>query len=87
MPKKNKSFAYNGHNFTPCGKIPEDLTGISDHLKSDPDLGFSTYENHKQEYSYEGFYAASNNSTKDLFRCEENGKTYIPCDNELFEYI
>lgn len=50
-------------------------------------LGFSTYpERQKFRYDYEAFYKASTDKDCDLFRCEENGKIYVPGKNELFLY-
>ncbi|GHU35770.1 hypothetical protein FACS1894105_05020 [Clostridia bacterium] len=43
-------------------------------------------EQGKTEYSHEKFYAASGDSQADIFKCVENGKLYIPCENELFRY-
>ena len=40
----------------------------------------------KHEYSWKGFYEASNDNQMDLFRCVENGKLYVPCEHELFEF-
>jgi len=38
-----------------------------------------------KNFSYEDFYTASPIRDCDLFKCEENGKIYIPAYN-LFEY-
>ncbi|MEO3161181.1 hypothetical protein ABHC52_14565, partial [Ruminococcus bicirculans (ex Wegman et al. 2014)] len=63
------------------------LTALTKHLRSDAELGLCKYEWKKHNYSHKSFYAASNNSTSDLFRCVENNKVYIPGENELFEFI
>jgi len=57
-------------------------------MKSDFELGLSKYDgkNAGLDYSHGGFYAASGNSTADIFRCVENGKLYVPCENELCQY-
>jgi len=57
-------------------------------MKSDFELGLSKYEGKKagRDYSHKGFYAASGNSTADIFRCIENGRLYVPCENELCQY-
>ena len=33
------------------------------------------------------FYAVSPEKECDLFRCMENGKLYLPCENDLQEYV
>ena len=35
----------------------------------------------------DSFYAASPDKECDLFRCVENGKLYLPCENDLQEYM
>jgi len=57
-------------------------------MSTDLDLGLSTYEWKKAGtyYSNEKFYAASGNSEADIFLCLENGKLYVPDENELFHY-
>ena len=40
----------------------------------------------KHNYSWKEFYEASGDSQLDLFRCIENGKLYVPCEHELFEF-
>lgn len=81
------TFEYMGYHFTPFKRLfQKELDNLCEHMKSDFELGFSTYEWKKVDYDYEEFYAACGEKWFDLFRCEENGKTYIPCGNELFEY-
>ena len=46
----------------------------------------SAYEGAAHPYSYEEFYNAANSSSADIFKCVENGRLYIPGENELFEY-
>ena len=57
-------------------------------MSSDRGLGLSTYDWKKDgtDYSHKGFYAASGNSDVDIFMCLENGKLYVPHENELFQY-
>jgi hypothetical protein len=83
------TFEYGGYHFTPYRKIrksKDSFIKIMERVRTDRDLGLSTYEDRKADYSHAGFYEASTDKTCDLFRCEENGKIYIPCANELFEY-
>jgi hypothetical protein len=84
------TFYYMGYHFTPVMRFDEsqfDFFTISRQLKSDRDMGLSTYDNRKKNYSHAGFYQASTKKDFDVFLCEENGKLYIPCQNELFEYV
>lgn len=89
QPSRNKSFCYLGYHFIPV-KTPagpdSDFYRLSRHLVSDRELGFSTYAWKKRGYSYRSFYAASPEKNCDLFRCVENGRLYIPAENELFLY-
>ncbi len=57
-------------------------------MASDFSLGISAYDWKKTEtaYSIDAFYAASGDSTADIFKCIENGKLYVPGENELFRY-
>ncbi len=57
-------------------------------MASDFTLGISSYDWKKTDaaYSIDAFYAASGGSTADIFRCVENGKLYVPGENELFRY-
>jgi hypothetical protein len=55
-------------------------------MKSDHEIGIATYEWGRTDYSHASFYAASGDSEMDIFKCVENGKVYVPCENELFEY-
>lgn len=56
-------------------------------LETDPELGFSAYpERQKFQYVYADFYKAATDKTCDIFRCEENGRIYVPASRELFIY-
>jgi hypothetical protein len=90
MKEDNKTFEYLGKHFTPVKRLSDkqlELKNISSHLYSDKEMGFSKYEWQKVKYSYQDFYNTSNTKEYDLFKCEENGNIYIPCENELFKYI
>jgi hypothetical protein len=83
------TFKYSGYNFTPYRKFRKGEGGFMDinrRFRSDRDLGLWTYGDRKADYTYDGFYAASPDKICDIFRCEENGRLYVPCTNELFEY-
>ncbi len=57
-------------------------------MASDFSLGISAYNWKKNDavYSIDTFYAASGGSIADIFKCLENGKLYVPGENELFRY-
>ena len=85
----SETFEYGGYHFTPYRKFREsegDFFDVSHRMCSDRELAICTYDWRKADYSYEGFYEASTDKSCDIFRCEENGKLYVPCLNELFEY-
>ena len=92
LPKQEKpepdSFEFRGYHFTAAGKLPKgyDINEISKVISSDRELGMSSYDWAKHTYSHYSFYLASGDSQADLFRCLENGKVYLPGDNELFCY-
>ncbi len=85
-----QSFEYGGYHFTPLRRFrgnEGDFFAISRRLETDPQLGICTYkERQKIPYDYEGFYAASTDKSCDIFRCDENGRMYVPGRNELFIY-
>ncbi|WP_349218538.1 hypothetical protein [Solibaculum intestinale] len=90
---KNQIFEYGGFHFIPERKFTaqeKDFFKISRQQRIDCSLGFCVpgyiYES-KYDYSYESFYEAATNKDCDLFRCVENGKLYLPCENDLQEYI
>ena len=83
------SFEYLGYHFIPYRQLTKSESGfqkISKRLESDTNLGMCTYKWRKSNYTWSGFYGASGDSECDLFICEETGKVYIPCENELFVY-
>lgn len=90
--KNDSAFEYGGYHFIPERKLtPEenDFAEISRKLRIDSQLGFCianyAYPS-KHPYARDSFYAAATDKTCDLFRCVENGKLYIPCENDLQEY-
>lgn len=84
------TFCYGGYHFTPVRKFTKedgDWYNISKRVASDRDMGLCKYKDRQKfPYSFDGFYAASGNSSCDVFRCEENGRLYVPGTNELFLY-
>lgn len=85
-----QTFEYGGFHFTPVRRFRTkegDFSAISRRLATDPELGICTYQDRqKVPYDYKGFYAASTDKDCDIFRCEENGRLYVPGENELFIY-
>jgi hypothetical protein len=59
-------------------------------MSSDFELGLRNYAAGEygagEKWSYKDFYTAAANSEADIFRCVENGKLYVPGENELFRY-
>ena len=84
------TFEYGGYHFTPVRQFHKkegDFFTLSKRLESDPELGLSEYEQRQKfPYHYKDFYAAATDKTCDIFRCEENGKLYVPAARELFIY-
>lgn len=90
---KKRVFKYGGFHFIPERKFTaqeRDFFKISRRQRIDLNLGFCIpgyiYES-KYSYSYESFYEAASDKDCDLFRCIENGKLYLPCVNDLQEYV
>jgi hypothetical protein len=82
-------FAFGGYHFKPYRHFEKrdgDFQKQMDNAASDHSLGIATYEWKKNDYSHAAFYSASGDSQADIFRCVENGRLYIPCENELFRY-
>ena len=95
-------FEYGGYHFKPYrqfqkGEVKRRLEGDTRtwktdaafamrNMSSDHGIGLSKYDWKKADYSHEGFYAASGNCGADIFKCIENGKLYVPHENELFQY-
>ena len=71
-------------------RMEENKFPLSQRQRLDKELGFCkpgyAYKS-KYPYSHESFYAASPDKECDLFRCVENGKLYLPCTNDLQEYM
>lgn len=85
-------FEYNGYHFKPVRKLKEsekkDICTFSKYIRSDRELGICDYnvDWKKHNYSWKDFYSASNDSQLDIFLCAENGKLYVPCEHELFQF-
>ena len=82
-------FEYGGHNFKPFRKFERldgDWNKQMRRMSSDREIGISAYEWQKANYNYPDFIEASGCSEADVFICLENGKLYVPAENELFRY-
>lgn len=90
MDHLKRTFEYGGYHFTPESQLPYmqlAVVAISKNLSSDFEMGLTKYAwNSKYPWSADDFYQAAGECYYDLFRCEENGKIYIPGENELFLY-
>lgn len=81
------TFKYKGYTFKPFRKLTKrELDNALTSkcvlgLTSDKELNLTTYSH---TYSHDTFYKASKECEMDLFICSENGRTYLPCNNELF---
>ncbi len=87
----NISFEYGGYHFVPERQFEgkeKDFFFVTKRLEWDTELGIviDRYDYSKYPYSYEAFYNASPDKTCDIFRCVENGKLYIPCNEALAIY-
>ena len=80
---------FGGYHFEPVGNLTDghDMDKLmKEEIASDRELGLSAYDWAKAAYSHKDFYAATGDSKADVFRCAENGKLYLPGENELFLY-
>lgn len=92
---QNEVFEYGGYHFIPerqFNKQENDFYKIIRKLRSDRELGFFVTDyygkgSQRFPYSYDDFYAASTDKKCDIFRCVENGRLYVPCQNELQQYM
>lgn len=89
MEMLERTFSYEDCTFKPVGTIPKRMKYSEEckYLKADNELELSAYN---YNYNYTGFYkrclSEGCNDSADIFECIENGKKYIPCSNELFEW-
>lgn len=85
--KNEKVFEYGGKLFLGVGVFPpKKERDFSRTLRTDRNLTFEIKTGEEFKYSHRNFINASRDEKSDVFRCYENGKLYVPGENELFEY-
>ena len=83
-------FEYGGKHFAPerqfepQGKYHRKIPLSS--MRQDAELSLCGPHPGEFIYSHSGFYAASTEKDCDIFRCVENGRLYIPCEDGLRLY-
>lgn len=83
-----KAFAFGGFHFVPAFTfaelgIADNLHSLSKSLSRDPVTGLNNY-GASDNWNYDEFYKKSGDSDKDIFRCVETGRFYVPAGHELF---
>lgn len=85
--KNEKAFEYGGKKFLGVGIFPpKKERDFSKTLRTDRNLTFECKTGEEFKYSYRNFMNAIKETICDVFKCYENGKLYVPGENELFEY-
>ena len=80
-------FEYGSKHFLGVGQLPPPKErDLSQTLCYDSDIAFETHNGDAVQYNRTDFLNAAANSKCDVFRCYENGKLYVPAENELFQY-
>lgn len=88
----NMEFCYGGKHFIPEGRFDQtnvSLNEVLSQLSVDVELGFCVVDYKylsKFPYTQDGFYEAASDKKCDVFRCVENNKLYVPCQNDLQQY-
>jgi uncharacterized protein (UPF0297 family) len=81
-------FKFCGYHFKPYRQFEKcdgDFNAQMRRISSERNMGIANYEWGKMDYSHAKFYEIAK-SDADIFTCLENGKLYVPCENELFRY-
>ena len=80
-------FVYGNKHFLGVGQLPPPKErDLSRTLCHDPNIDFETRDGSKVQYNRVDYLSAAGNIKCDIYRCYENGKLYIPGENELFHY-
>ena len=89
----NMEFCYGGKHFIPEGRFDQtnvSLNEVLSKLSVDVELGFCVPDYKypsKYPYSQDGFYEVATDKKCDVFCCVENGRLYVPCQNDLQQYV
>lgn len=89
----NMEFCYGGKHFIPEGRFDQtnvSLNEVLSKLSVDVELGFCVPDYKypsKYPYSQDGFYEVATDKMSDVFCCVENGRLYVPCQNDLQQYV
>jgi len=86
--KKNPAvFEYGNKHFLGVGILPPKRErNFKVDLRHDTSMTFATDGGDKFQYNYHNFMNAAKGSLCDIYKCYEDGKLYIPGENELFNY-
>lgn len=87
---------YGAYNFIPAGKLDmskvHEIADLLLRIRCDIRIwdgrcaeAYGEVPSHA--YSHADFYEAMGDAPDDLFRCEETGKLYVPCEHELMEFL
>lgn len=80
-------FEYGDRHFLGIGIFPpKNEREFHRTLRNDREMKFKTRTGDEIPYTYRAFMNASRGVNCDVFRCYENGKLYVPGENELFGY-
>lgn len=80
-------FEYGNKHFLGIGQLPpQKERNFNVDLRHDASMVFETRNGDKFQYNYHNFMNAAKGFPCDVFKCYENGKLYIPGQNELFNY-
>lgn len=87
--ENKRVFLYGNHRFCPYRGLQAfemAMAYITRNSRSDPALGIAAgdYPYTKEAYTPDDFYKAANAEKCDLFVCLDNGRLYLPAENELF---
>ena len=85
--KNENVFEYGDKHFLGVGIFPpKNERDFSKTLWNDREMNFKNRNGEEIPYTYHNFMNASKDTVSDVFRCYENGKLYVPGENELFGY-
>lgn len=80
-------FEYGDKHFLGVGIFPpKNARDFSRTLQNKHELKFKKRNGDELSYTYRSFMNVSKSVNCDVFKCYENGKLYVPGENELFEY-